>query len=279
MKKLFLLFVIMPGLCNAQSKKSPGLSLNELKTFNADDGKSYSPADTIVFADASRHAIKRINKYEMDDGHTIVVYARTTDGFYVPLENTDALANRIKVVETKPQPVANTTRPKDEPMPAIKRVTTPAPVEKPTAINNYKPKEYTAINGVVYKVGGMIGIGKGSSSNGDFLYLNSVGWSAALAAGTSADRFHAKSRMSDYKLEIKGINEIIYKTSKKVIFILGGGNVDDYELDIDEAIGSCEVKSCDPIILDSLIRLRKLKADGKISEADFQDERKKILKK
>jgi hypothetical protein len=154
-----------------------------------------------------------------------------------------------------------------------------------------KLTSYTAINGVTYKIGDTVHLGMGSSPSGTFLYLQMGGWSAALSYDASAGpnqlnigRGYANTAVIVKKIKTDKIKGII-----KYWFTVGGGNISNYNLDIDDAIQVCEVLPCQasgpaPPTMEpddnKVARLKKWKAlldDGTITQDEYDAQKKKIL--
>jgi hypothetical protein len=142
-----------------------------------------------------------------------------------------------------------------------------------------KLTEYKASNGITYKVGDMVLLGRGSGGQGTFVYLKIAGWAAGGATQIG-------SAYSGLNVEIKKIKLFKFKGAEKIVFIVGGGNITNYSLEIEEAIASCEIKDCispnnAPVSqTDKYDQLKKLKAlldDGTLSKEEYEAEKKKLL--
>ncbi|MBC5840740.1 SHOCT domain-containing protein [Flavobacterium sp. F-380] len=139
--------------------------------------------------------------------------------------------------------------------------------------------EYKASNGVTYKEGDTIQLGRGSGLQGTFVYLKIAGW---MAGSTT----QIGSAYGGLNVEIKKIKKATFKGGDKVFFVVGGGNITNYSLEIEEAIATCEVKECTASQTtvvsksdkyDQLKKLKDLLADGTISQEEFDSEKKKLL--
>lgn len=142
-----------------------------------------------------------------------------------------------------------------------------------------KINEYTASNKVTYKEGDMITLGRGSGIQGTFVYLKIAGW---MAGGTT----QIGSAYAGLNVEIKKIKKYKFKGAEKTVFTVGGGNITNYSLEIEEAIGSCEIKDCNkqsPVTIsetDKYDKLKKLKVlfdDGTLTKEEYDLEKKKLL--
>ncbi|MEN9907132.1 MAG: hypothetical protein RLZZ540_273 [Bacteroidota bacterium] len=142
-----------------------------------------------------------------------------------------------------------------------------------------KITEYKASNNITYKVGDAIQLGRGSGGQGTFVYLKIAGW---MAGGTT----QIGSAYSGLNVVIKKIKKATFKGAEKVYFTVGGGNITNYSLEIEEAIATCEVKDCQQtqgaVItqsdkFDKLKKLKELLADGTLTQEEYDVEKKKLL--
>ncbi|MEZ0182664.1 SHOCT domain-containing protein [Flavobacterium oncorhynchi] len=142
-----------------------------------------------------------------------------------------------------------------------------------------KIEEYTASNGITYKTGDTITLGLGSGGQGTFVYLKMSGW----MAGTDTQ---IGSAYAGLNVVVKKIKVQKFKGAEKVYFTVGGGNITNYSLEIEEAIAVCEVKDCkrnnDPVQnsgskYDELKKIKALFDEGVLSKEEYETEKKKIL--
>jgi len=140
-------------------------------------------------------------------------------------------------------------------------------------------KEYKASNNITYKEGDLITLGRGSGGQGTFVYLKIAGW-------MTGSETQIGSAYSGLNVEIKKIKKQTFKGAEKVIFTVGGGNITNYSLEIEEAIASCEIKDCvnqSAVAVnktdkyDQLKKLKVLLDDGTLSKEEYEVEKKKIL--
>ena len=144
-----------------------------------------------------------------------------------------------------------------------------------------KLKEFTATNGVTYKVGDEFKLGQGSDTNGKFVYVNIGGWGVS----SNAEQNRLGAANSGLIVTLKKIKKYNLKRFKGVYFIVGGGNITNYTIDIENAIKSCEIEICDndksitenkPDKYDQLAKLKKLLDDGVLTQEEFDAEKKEI---
>lgn len=141
-------------------------------------------------------------------------------------------------------------------------------------------EEYKAANDVTYKEGDSITLGRGSGLQGTFVYLKMSGWMAGSA-------IQIGSAYAGLNVIIKKIKVVKFKGAEKVFFIVGGGNITNYSLEIEEAIATCEIKNCketnNPTSAasvdkyDKLKKLKELLSDGTLNKEEFESEKKKLL--
>ncbi len=155
-----------------------------------------------------------------------------------------------------------------------------------------KLDEYTASNGVTYKVGDEIKLGRGSDTNGRFVYVNMSGWGAVMTATNdqvhNANQNRMEASNAGMLVTIKKIKSYDKKRFKGVIFTIGAGNITNYTMDIENAIATCEVENCktesDQVAVatsdkyDKLKKLKELFDDGVLTEEEYNAEKDKILK-
>ncbi|MBA7541676.1 hypothetical protein ES705_33992 [subsurface metagenome] len=149
-----------------------------------------------------------------------------------------------------------------------------------------KLKEYKASNGITYKVGDEIKLGRGSNDNGNFVYVTMGGWAAA-----NGDVSGLGPGIAGLIVTVKKIKKYNYKRYKGVYFTVGGGNITNYNLDIENAILTCEIQDCkknDVAKSDSkessdmyaeLKKLKELYDNGILTKEEYEKEKKEILDK
>ncbi len=145
----------------------------------------------------------------------------------------------------------------------------------------FAQKEYKASNGITYHVKDTVKLGRGSNPNGSFNYLQLGGWSAVISGGYS----NIGKGYANTGVTIKSIKTGKMKGIEVTYFIVGGGNISNYMLQIEQAIQTCEVIPCTAqnntnIVPDKFDQLKKLKAlfdSGAITQAEYDEQKKKLL--
>jgi hypothetical protein len=159
---------------------------------------------------------------------------------------------------------------------------------------------YTSSGFKIY-VGQSLTLGTGSTPDGDFKFIrqNSTGFGTMMA--TTDNNAYNKSQLSlprsmaGHKCEVKkiatrGNKRIGFKYEPLVTFGIG-----KYEIDADNAINSGELSVPDEFkpkakatvievkqqvsIADELLKLKKLKDDGILSQEEYDSQKKKLLEK
>lgn len=106
-----------------------------------------------------------------------------------------------------------------------------------------KLTEYKAINGITYKVGDTILLGKGSANGGRFAYIQMGAMMSMLSNSGSTRSIDDSMGLSLYantRQIIKKIERYGDELNSKVAFIIKGNS----QIFIDDAISECEVKPC-----------------------------------
>lgn len=150
------------------------------------------------------------------------------------------------------------------------------------AQNAEQLEEFTASNGITYKIGDQIKLARGSDTNGKFVYVNIGGW--AISSNSEANRLPAAN--AGRIVTLKKIKKYDSKRYKSIIFIIGGGNITNYTMDIENAIATCEIENCKKDSgsaqaksdkYDQLKKLKDLHDNGTLSEDEYSIEKKKLL--
>jgi len=155
-------------------------------------------------------------------------------------------------------------------------------------VPNSNDKSYTASNGITYHVGDTIKLGLGSNPNGEFRFLQISGWGGILMSSQGGEKrgdYNIGKGYAYSNIIIKKIKFYKVKGAQKVYFTVGGGNITNYSLAIEEAIATCEIDQCHKksetqfSIADELLKMQKLLNDGLITKEEFEAFKKKLLAK
>lgn len=144
--------------------------------------------------------------------------------------------------------------------------------------------EYNASNGVFYKIGDTVKLGRGSNTNGKFNYITYGG----LMATSDPEQNKLTSGWAGYNVIIKKIASYSVKGSTKIYFTVSG-TIGNLILDVENAIETCEIMPCKetnkPIIIDQreedkydkLKKLKELLDSNIITQEEFEKEKAKLL--
>jgi len=141
-------------------------------------------------------------------------------------------------------------------------------------------QEYKASNGIVYKEKDTVKLGLGSGFQGTFVHLKMGGFMTGSVTQIG-------SVYSNTAVTIKKIRKYKMKGAENILFVVGGGNITNYNLLIEPAIQTCEVLPCKENSTttisqsdkyDKLAKLKKLFDDGVLTQSEYEIEKQKILK-
>jgi len=143
-----------------------------------------------------------------------------------------------------------------------------------------KITEYKATNGVTYHINDTVRLGKGSSSDGSFLYLEERG-----IPGPGNRSHNLPKQFTNGGVVIKSIKKDKLSGADKYLFVVFPGGIFNYWLYIDDAILACEVLPCaqstakQPVsVADEIKKLKDLLDSGALTQAEFDAQKKKLLK-
>jgi hypothetical protein len=244
--------ILLPISLAAQRSQVFGTLTDRLDSFQY-EGKYIKPGDEISLINGDKGIVKRIDQRNYNG--IVLTFAITKKGWQVPLDSVSksVFLNR-------------------------------------SGTESKSSDSYTASNGITYKVGDDVILGRGSAPSGDFRYLNLGGWGAVM----SYDSHRGSSQVdvgrgySGLSVRIKRIVRSHYRGIEKVIFVVGGGNITNYYLYIEDAIATCEVKDCkqqpaNTIInqplspADEIAKYKKLLDAGAITQQEYDAQKKKLL--
>ncbi|HTE01627.1 MAG TPA: SHOCT domain-containing protein [Mucilaginibacter sp.] len=148
---------------------------------------------------------------------------------------------------------------------------------------------YQASNSKAYRVGDTIKLAQGSSPNGTFRYVQYGGWLMFLQSGTSEDKNNLERDKSGYGAVIRKIHSFKAHGVEKVVFAVDLGLKSNCDMWIEDAIATCEIVECKGAKVQTTIvqkaddkfdQLKKLKAlfdSGAITQAEYTEQKKKLL--
>lgn len=145
-----------------------------------------------------------------------------------------------------------------------------------------KLSHYLATNGIDYRKGDTIKLGRGSNYDGTFKYILAYGFGSVMS-GNAGNKLH--SSYSGFSAIIRQVKELNNRGENKPFFIVdieGSG----YVLEIEDAIATCEIKQClkkndnaTISVADELTKLKKLKDEGALSDEEYKAAKEKLLNK
>lgn len=149
-------------------------------------------------------------------------------------------------------------------------------------------KEYKASNGITYHINDTVRLGKGSNSNGSFMFVQDrgIGFSLPGPQGRSAGGRSLPKELSNGGVIIKSIKKTTENNLEKYVFMVNAGGPLRFSLFIDDAISVCEVTPCKqstagspPVasVADEIKKLKQLMDSGAITKEEYEARKKKLL--
>lgn len=151
-----------------------------------------------------------------------------------------------------------------------------------------KLSEYKALNGVNYKIGDTVKLGRGSAPNGSFNYMQMGGFGAMLAHRQQrGDQLNIDKDYANTAVIIKSMKSAQINGVQKVTFVVNANGPLNFNLSIDGAVQTCEVVPCNAqsgsavapamSVADEITKLKKLLDSGAITQAEYDAQKKKLL--
>ena len=140
-------------------------------------------------------------------------------------------------------------------------------------------KEFKASNGIIYHLNDTVRLGKGSSADGSFLYLQDRGLPSPHGSHNLPKDF------TNSGVIIKNIKKNNLNGIEKYLFVVDAGGLFKFSLYINDAILACEVVPCNvasatkqPVsVADEIKKLKDLLDSGALTQAEFDVQKKKLL--
>ncbi|QKJ29892.1 SHOCT domain-containing protein [Mucilaginibacter mali] len=150
-------------------------------------------------------------------------------------------------------------------------------------------KEYKATNGVTYHINDTVHLGKGSNSNGSFMFVQDRGLGFTLPGppGRTAGGRGLPKDLANGGVIIRSIKKTTENNLEKYVFMVYAGGPLRFTLFIDDAISVCEVTPCkqssagSPVpvasVADEIKKLKQLMDSGAITKEEYESRKKKLL--
>lgn len=264
MKKILLALLLSP-ICLFAQEKPFGTYISDVKSFYYGNWQ-VKKNDTIKLRNDSIAIVVKITKYSQDDVEGYVYYTKLKIGDKNDTYNFDEEVENGNIIM-------------------------PEGIEKNKYQNTNSTDSYTAANGKTYRVGDVVKMGRGSGANGDFIFLTMGGYGAILTYDSRkpSGQLNISAGYAGLGVNIKKIKRYKFKGISKVYFVVGGGNITNYLLDIEQAIATCEVEDCTPknsgqIVqqlspADEILKFKSLLDQGIITQEEFDKKKQELLNK
>ncbi|MFD0749400.1 SHOCT domain-containing protein [Mucilaginibacter calamicampi] len=153
---------------------------------------------------------------------------------------------------------------------------------------SFAQSEYKASNGKTYRIGDTVKVALGSMPDGNFKYIT-ASQPAFLPPRRSGNDLSARKDFAHSNAVIKKIKtgSRFTDSGNKIILVVKGNGLVNFDVWIEEAIAACEVTPCATTtntastpatgVADELLKLKKLLDAGALTQAEFNAQKKKLL--
>jgi len=152
----------------------------------------------------------------------------------------------------------------------------------------FAQNEYKASNGKTYHVGDTVKVALGSMPDGNFKYITAT-QPSFLPPRRSSNDLSARKDFAHSNAVIKKIKtgSRLTDNGNKIILVVKGNGLINFDIWIEEAIAACEVTPCSSAVnaasappagvADELLKLKKLLDAGALTQDEFNAQKKKLL--
>lgn len=152
----------------------------------------------------------------------------------------------------------------------------------------FAQSEYKASNGKTYHVGDTVKVALGSMADGNFKYIQ-ASQPSFLPPRRNGNDLSARKDFARTNAVIKKIKagSRLTDNGNKVILVVNGNGLINYDIWIEEAIAACEVTPCGTpssmnalpaaSVADELLKLKNLLDAGALTQDEFNAQKKKVL--
>jgi len=153
---------------------------------------------------------------------------------------------------------------------------------------SFAQNEYKASNGKTYHIGDTIKVALGSMPDGNFKYIT-ASQPAFLPPRRNGNDLNARKDFAHANAVIKKIKtgSRLTDSGNKIILVVNGSGLINFDVWIEEAIAACEVTPCATTtstasaqpasVADELTKLKKLLDAGALTQDEFNAQKKKLL--
>ncbi len=152
----------------------------------------------------------------------------------------------------------------------------------------FAQNDYKASNGKTYRVGDTIRVALGSMPDGNFKYVQ-ASQPSFFPPRRNGNDLNARKDFANTSAIIKKIKtgSRLTDNGNKIILVVKGNGLINFDVWIEEAIAACEVTPCatptsaptvqTANVADELLKLKKLLDAGALTQDEFNAQKKKLL--